>query len=347
MRRSATTGRRAGFTLVEMLIVIGIIAILAGLLLQVIVKVREAGPRTANRNDIGQLGIGVENFKSTFQVQYVPSALILCSDYAAAAQANPTWAPALLDSQQYLSKVWPKANFRNQPSPPAVPDPFPPNTLIALDGNQVLVFLLGGVPPTDQRFTGGGWQGNRSGFLNSPTNPFNRTPFTPQGPVCVSPATGADAKGPFYDFKPDRVDSNGHFLDVYKYPFYYFSSKNGNDYNAFGIYNPPLNPTNDPLGFTTLAGYGGIKGGSPLPNGGTAPADVPPMHPFIGLDGKFINPNGFQIVSAGKDNLPGPGGFDPVNKVPYRYEAGIGEYSPGGRGGDDQANFHTGPLGGD
>src|SRR6478672_4622559 len=100
MRRSATTGRRKGFTLVEMLIVIGIIAILAGLLLQVIVKVREAGPRTANRNDIGQLGIGVENFKSTFQVQYVPSALILCSDYAAAAQANPTWAPALLDSQQ-------------------------------------------------------------------------------------------------------------------------------------------------------------------------------------------------------------------------------------------------------
>ncbi|MBO0698292.1 MAG: prepilin-type N-terminal cleavage/methylation domain-containing protein [Zavarzinella sp.] len=359
MRRSTTTGRRAGFTLVELIIVIGIIALLAGLLLQAVVKVKDAGQRTVTRNEIGQLGVGIENFKSTYQVTYVPTALILCSDYAAAAQANPTWAPALQDSQQYMSKVWPKANFANRPgppNPPSPPNPFPPNTLITLDGNQVLVFLLGGIAPTDNRFTGGGWQGNRSGFLNSPINPFNLFNGVAYEPALIPsaqpPATWARdparPKGPFYDFKPEQINSDAHVLDPYKYPYYYFSSKIGNDYNFFGIYQPALNPTNNPLGFNTRAGYGGVPANSPLPSGGTSPpVDVPPMHPFVGLDGKFINANGFQIISAGKNNLPGPGGWDTVNNVPLRYEAGIGEYNPGGRGGDDQSNFARGILSGD
>jgi prepilin-type N-terminal cleavage/methylation domain-containing protein len=348
MRRSATTAGRAGFTLVELIIVIGIIVLLAGLLLQAIVKVRDAARRAYTRNEIGQLEIGVENFKHTYDVKYVPTAIILCSDYAAAAQAYPTWAPALQDSQQYLSRIWPKANFKNAP-PPALPNPFPPNTLITLDGNQTITFFLGGVPPggdpSPQKYRfPSAWQGNRSGFLNSPVNPFNRDVNTN---LCMSPPTGAEAKGPFYDFKPDRVDDFGHALDPDKWPYYYFSSKNGNDYGFFGIYQPALNPNNEAWGFTTKSGYGGVPPSTPLPSGGTSPPLViPPMHPLVGLDGKFVNPNGFQIISAGRDNLPGPGGWDSINNVPLRFEPGIGDYSPGARGGDDIANFARGPLGG-
>src|SRR6478609_6539080 len=105
MRRSATTGRRAGFTLVEMIIVIGIIAILAGLLLQVVVKVRQVGPRVQTKHDISQLESAIANFKSTYDVKYFPSAFILTSDYSQPA-ANPQMAAALQDSYQFYSKTW-------------------------------------------------------------------------------------------------------------------------------------------------------------------------------------------------------------------------------------------------
>jgi hypothetical protein len=140
-----------------------------------------------------------------------------------------------------------------------------------------------------------------------------------QGNVCLPPASGAQAKGPFFNFKTDRIDSNGHYLDHYGTPYYYFSSKNGNDYAAFGIYRPALNPSNQPRGFTNTGGYGG-------------------MEPFRGADGKYLNADSFQIISAGRDKFPGPGGV---------YQAGVGDYGPAAQGGDDLANFHTGPLSGD
>src|SRR5215213_929016 len=81
MGRTATTGRRVAFTLVEMIIVIGIIALLAGLLLQAVMKARSVGPRTQTKHEIGQLGIGVETFKTTYDVKYLPSIFVLSSDY--------------------------------------------------------------------------------------------------------------------------------------------------------------------------------------------------------------------------------------------------------------------------
>jgi hypothetical protein len=268
------------------------------------------GPAVETQFEIQQLTEAIEGFKVANKVAYVPSQIKLCELYKqytlvenGAAQDDPLDR----DSVVYLARVWPMI-LSIDPNRSAViwrkdgidwngngTTDDPP---VILEGDQCLVFFLGGIPAK-------GPERGTLGFAHNPRDP-------------ASPQVKIDRKTPFFEFPSWRLviratapaGNAGFYSFAHAYrtgrPYIYFSS-----YGVRNGYNSPIKRRYANGDGDSLQVQPYYKSADPL---------------------EFLNPTGFQIISAGADGLFGPGDLWTPQTTPTA-------------GRDDQANFHPGLLG--
>ena len=232
-------GPRAGFTLIEILLVVAIIALLAAMLLPAIGKVREGARRSECATDMAQVANAVQAFKTKFNVNYIPAAFVVETNYQDAS-SNAA-------SRLYLRSVFPYINDLNTGLVTA--GGYTEGQV--LDANQTLVLFLTG--------------GRATGYQGFSTN--KQQPFTL--------AANSDPIGPFIDIKATKLDPEGRYIDPWGTPYQYFTSVPGqgiNNYTA-GAYHQNGKYLNAKSFQIISAGADQIFATCPPPNAG------PPVEP--------------------------------------------------------------------
>ena len=177
---------RRGFTVIELLVVIGIILVLAGLLVGAVQRVTVMGMKVKTVTEVDQLSMACTRFKTEMGV-YPPQSFTIPqrttdTGHAFFKTLFPRWNPGVqMDGVTYLTTD------------------APANGGTSLNANQCLVYFLGGP-------TGTGWHTNR--------------PFAPTS------ATSTSKKGPFFDFQPKQLSTTfpNTYVDVWGTQYAYLRS---------------------------------------------------------------------------------------------------------------------------
>jgi prepilin-type N-terminal cleavage/methylation domain-containing protein len=323
-------GRLRGFTLIEMLVVIVIIALLAGLLLPAITGAYRRARGGAVQAEINQLAQAIASFKTKYG-DYFPSRIVL-NENGILPSATTSVSTGIADiTQLQLStrttnafrKFWPRAPLVvnssttvSAVSPAGAWYDFDGNGVDSdaltapapfhiLEGHECLVFFLGGVPLPDPNNVGK-FLGT-VGFSKNPVNPF-------MSGLTTSTLYSANRDQPFFTFDTNRLVTSAFstttsastfspgFLDQ-------LNSQSGNPQNfyAYFSFNNGLGYDPNDINFNNALAEADGNLQAPLTLSFTAPLTLPsstPSPPQVTLS---PSPNPYtssQPVPSGTNQSP-------------------------------------------
>ena len=280
-KKSTNRNHASGFTLAEMLVVLLIVVILAGLISAAAYRGLARGKVARTTIDIQQLSLALEKYKQQFG-EYPPdfsgdlnTTAVQSLVLSHIAKAFPRYTAAYISGVGY-PLTW--SNLRNEIL--ANSKDSSGNPLIDLNNMSpatALVFWLGGMPDA---------QGKLSGFSQNPADPFE------------SPATTPSRIGPFFDFDPGHLSHNSYYAPPVTagsgQPYIYLRAELGQTEpkREYFIYNG---------GTSYTFKQGGSSGAKPY---------------WDQRNMGWINPDSFQILFCGQDGKFGKENIYPTGTMP-------------------------------
>lgn len=292
---NASSRTRHAFTLVELLVVITIIGILAGLITAAAFRARIAAKQAVIKIEMEQLSMAIERYKNDVG-EYPPDCVFLggCAATASDSTVNDYLkTTAQNDILRHIRKRFPR--FTSATSWNALcnhikqndGNHYPSIDLNDLDPSKALLFFLGGLP---EKNVANEW--TPAGFHTNPTDPFR---------------TGGPRTKPFFEFPRERIDASTRqffprYLDTAptKAPYVYFKCRN----NEYGATDSASAPTQVYPSVCEYAANNFAVAYLEPPNDPTE-ANWKPNAP--GSARLWRNPGKFQIVCSGLDGLFGQG----------------------------------------